>query len=70
MDRRYARSHGVYPTGGGQPSDTGTLNGLLVVECIDDAEEGVLHVIQGRSPEVGTVVKGRIDWLRRLNHMS
>ncbi len=32
-----------YPTGGGQPSDTGTLNGLLVVECIDDAEEGVLH---------------------------
>ncbi len=59
-----------YPTGGGQPSDTGTLNGLLVVECIDDAEEGVLHVIQGRSPEVGTVVKGRIDWLRRLNHIQ
>jgi alanyl-tRNA synthetase len=59
-----------YPTGGGQPSDTGTLNGLRVVECIDDAEEGVLHVIQGRAPEVGTVVKGRIDWLRRLDHMQ
>lgn len=58
-----------YPTGGGQPSDTGTLNGLRVVECIDDAE-GVLHVIQGRAPEVGTVVKGRIDWLRRLDHMQ
>ena len=24
-----------YPTGGGQPSDTGTLNGLRVVECIE-----------------------------------
>ncbi|MCM3905371.1 MAG: DHHA1 domain-containing protein [Pyrinomonadaceae bacterium] len=59
-----------YPTGGGQPSDTGTLNGLRVVECIDDTEEGVLHVIQGRAPEVGTVVKGRIDWLRRLDHMQ
>ena len=59
-----------YPTGGGQPSDTGTLNGLRVVECIDDAEEGVLHVIQGRAPEVGTPVKGRIDWLRRLDHMQ
>ncbi len=59
-----------YPTGGGQPSDTGTLNGLRVVECIDDAEAGVLHVIQGRAPEVGTVVKGRIDWLRRLDHMQ
>jgi alanyl-tRNA synthetase len=59
-----------YPTGGGQPSDTGTLNGLRVVECIDDEEEGVLHVIQGRAPEVGTVVKGRIDWLRRLDNMQ
>ncbi len=33
-------------------------------------EEGVLHVIQGRAPEVGTPVKGRIDWLRRLDHMQ
>ena len=59
-----------YPTGGGQPGDTGTLNGLRVVECIDDAQDGVLHVIQGRAPEVGTIVKGRIDWLRRLDHMQ
>ncbi len=29
-----------YPTGGGQPSDTGTLNGLRVVECIDDDGRG------------------------------
>ncbi|HET9789617.1 MAG TPA: alanyl-tRNA editing protein, partial [Pyrinomonadaceae bacterium] len=59
-----------YPTGGGQPSDTGTLNGLRVVECIDDEEDGVLHVIQGRAPDVGTLVKGRVDWLRRLDHMQ
>jgi alanyl-tRNA synthetase len=59
-----------YPTGGGQPSDTGTLNGLRVVECIDNEDEGVLHVIQGRPPEVGTTVSGRVDWLRRLDHMQ
>ena len=59
-----------YPTGGGQPSDTGTLNGLRVVECIDDEEDGVWHVIQGRAPEVGTIVRGRVDWLRRLDHMQ
>ena len=59
-----------YPTGGGQPSDTGTLDGLRVVECIDDAQESVLHVIQGRAPEVGAVVKGRVDWLRRLDHIQ
>src|SRR6266849_44038 len=59
-----------YPTGGGQPSDTGTLNGLRVVECIDDENDGVLHVIQGRPPEIGANVKGRVDWLRRLDHIQ
>jgi alanyl-tRNA synthetase len=59
-----------YPTGGGQPSDTGTLNGLRVVECIDDEDNGVLHVIQGRPPGIGTAVKGRVDWLRRLDHIQ
>ena len=59
-----------YPTGGGQPSDTGTLNGVRVVECIDDEDNGVLHVIQGRAPEVGATVQGRVDWPRRLDHMQ
>ena len=59
-----------YPTGGGQPSDTGTLNGERVLECIDDEENGVLHVIQGRAPEVGATVSGRIDWPRRLDHIQ
>src|SRR5882724_11094599 len=59
-----------YPTGGGQPSDTGTLDGNHVLECIDDEETGILHVIQGRPPEVGATVKGRIDWARRLDHIQ
>lgn len=59
-----------YPTGGGQPSDTGTLNNARVVECIDDEEKGVLHMIQGRAPDVGATVKGRVDWSRRLDHIQ
>src|SRR5882724_11865613 len=59
-----------YPTGGGQPSDTGTLNGLRVVECIDDGEKGVLHVVQGATPAIGAIVKGRVDWARRLDHIQ
>ena len=59
-----------YPTGGGQPSDTGMLDGNRVLECIDDEENGVVHVIQGRAPQVGTTVKGRIDWSRRLDHIQ
>lgn len=59
-----------YPTGGGQPSDTGTLNGLRVVECIDAGDGGVLHVVQGTAPARGATVQGRVDWARRLDHMQ
>jgi alanyl-tRNA synthetase len=59
-----------YPTGGGQPSDTGTLNGVRVVECIDDGDNGVLHVVQGATPARGALVHGRVDWSRRLDHMQ
>src|SRR3569832_700564 len=59
-----------YPTGGGQPSDTGTLNGARGVECIDDGDRGVLHVVQGTTPSLGEVVRGRVDWSRRLDHMQ
>lgn len=59
-----------YPTGGGQPSDTGLLNDARVVECIDAEDEGVLHVLQGRSLAVGEVVKGSVDWPRRLDHIQ
>ena len=59
-----------YPTGGGQPSDTGTINGLRVVECIDDENGGVLHVVQGAAPARGATVQGRVDWARRLDHMQ
>jgi alanyl-tRNA synthetase len=59
-----------YPTGGGQPSDTGTLDNTRVVECVEDEENGVLHVIQGQAPEVGAIVTGRVDWPRRLDHLQ
>ena len=58
-----------YPTGGGQPSDTGTLDGSRVVECVDDGEN-VLHVVQGTTPARGALVRGRIDWSRRLDHIQ
>jgi alanyl-tRNA synthetase len=59
-----------YPTGGGQPSDTGTLDGMRVEECIDDGDRGVIHVVQGVTPARDAVVRGRVDWARRLDHMQ
>jgi alanyl-tRNA synthetase len=59
-----------YPTGGGQPSDTGTLGAARVVECVEVEGAGVLHIIQGQPMEVGAVVAGHVDWPRRLDHIQ
>ena len=59
-----------YPTGGGQPSDTGFIGEARVVECIDEEASGVLHVVQGRTPKVGDLVRGHVDWPRRQDHMQ
>jgi alanyl-tRNA synthetase len=59
-----------YPTGGGQPGDTGTLDGMRVVECIDDGDRGVLHIVQGITPARDAIVRGRVDWPRRLDHIQ
>jgi alanyl-tRNA synthetase len=59
-----------YPTGGGQPHDTGTLALARVVDCIDREGEGVLHVVEGAPPEIGARVHCRVDWARRLEHIQ
>jgi alanyl-tRNA synthetase len=59
-----------YPTGGGQPNDTGTLGEARVVDCIDAEDDGVLHVVQGSVPQIGDMVHGKVDWLRRLDHIQ
>jgi alanyl-tRNA synthetase len=59
-----------YPTGGGQPTDTGTLGGARVVECVDEEGGGVLHVCEGELPAEGALIEGRVDWPRRLDHIQ
>ena len=53
-----------YPTGGGQPHDTGTL-GQAFVEDVRKEGNGVWHTLQGPVPAVGDSVHGVIDWERR-----
>lgn len=59
-----------YPTGGGQPNDTGVLGHARVVDCLEDEGAGVLHVLEGDAPEVGTRLRGRVDAARRRDHMQ
>jgi misacylated tRNA(Ala) deacylase len=54
-----------YPTGGGQPHDTGVLAGLQVVEVRKEGND-VWHRVEGSPlPSVGDTVDGDVDWDRR-----
>ncbi|MGK2930205.1 MAG: alanyl-tRNA editing protein, partial [Acidimicrobiales bacterium] len=55
-----------YPTGGGQPHDTGTLDGAPVSEVRKEGDV-VWHTLTGDGPlpAVGTQVRGELDWDRR-----
>lgn len=57
-----------YPTSGGQPHDTGTLNGIKVTDVLV-RDNQVFHVV-GQSFSVGESVVGTVDWERRFDHMQ
>ncbi len=73
LDRTY-----FYPTGGGQPSDRGTLgvpHGALA-DVVDVTKSGasVVHRLGGSAASraelaVGQEVEGTLDWVRRHRHM-
>jgi misacylated tRNA(Ala) deacylase len=64
-----------YPTGGGQPGDTGVLRWdggeAKVVDTVKADGGDVLHVLSsdGPRPAVGTAVHAVLDWDRRYRHM-
>lgn len=62
-----------YPTGGGQPNDTGSImSGDLSVRITDVRKEGddVIHVSDQNVPfKEGDNVHGVVDWARRYAHM-
>jgi misacylated tRNA(Ala) deacylase len=73
LDRTY-----FYPTGGGQPSDQGTLalpdGGAIDVVDVTRSGTSVVHRVRGPSAvvrrlAVGTEIEGTIDWDRRFRHM-
>jgi alanyl-tRNA synthetase len=61
-----------YPESGGQPWDTGTINGIPVIQVLEEGET-IFHVLE-RDPDpalrAGGSVAGRIDWPRRFDHMQ
>jgi misacylated tRNA(Ala) deacylase len=64
-----------YPTGGGQPGDTGSLRWdggeARIVDAVKADGADVLHVLAPGAPRpvIGTKLHTTLDWDRRLLHM-
>jgi len=59
-----------YPTGGGQPNDTGSLGEARVVDVFEDEANIIYHLVQAGSFEPGQTVSGVVDRGRRLDHLQ
>ncbi len=65
--RLYLNRSAFYPTSGGQLHDLGTINGVAILDVIDE-EDRLAHVLAEPLP-VGPI-RGLIDWQRRFDHMQ
>lgn len=57
-----------YPSSGGQPFDTGRLNGIAVTDAIDEDDGRIAHVLA--APVTAEQVHGEVNWPRRYDHMQ
>lgn len=60
----------LFPEGGGQPCDYGTINGQQVRSVLRKGSTAVHFVESTTGFEEGSEVRQRLDWPRRLDHMQ
>ena len=65
--RLYFDRTAFYPSSGGQPFDLGDVNGVRVVDVIDEGER-IAHVLS--APVTASAVRCRLDMARRRDHMQ
>ena len=58
-----------YPTGGGQPHDTGFINNLRVID-VEKVDDEIRHYIEGDINFLTDEIVGVLDWERRFDHMQ
>jgi alanyl-tRNA synthetase len=58
-----------YPTGGGQPHDIGSIEGIPVIN-VEEIDAEIRHYLDHPLPEGTDTVKCTVDWERRYDHMQ
>ncbi|MEP6834199.1 MAG: DHHA1 domain-containing protein [Gemmatimonas sp.] len=67
--RVYLDQTAFYPTSGGQPHDLGSINGVPLVDVVDE-DDRIAHVLAQPLPAGASSVDGMIDWTRRFDLMQ
>jgi alanyl-tRNA synthetase len=58
-----------YPTGGGQPFDTGKIHNVKVIN-VEEVDGEIRHYLEKPLSSTTNEVLGEIDWERRFDHMQ
>jgi Ser-tRNA(Ala) deacylase AlaX len=58
----------LFPEGGGQPCDKGTVGNLKCIQ-VENVNGSAVHVLEGGGLELGASVEVVVDWDRRNDHM-
>lgn len=67
--RLYLDRTAFYPTSGGQPHDLGTLDGIPIVDVVDEGGR-VAHLLATPAAADAEQVAGLVDWERRFDYMQ
>lgn len=58
-----------YPTGGGQPHDTGWINNIEIMD-VEKVNEEIRHYTLADVTSLNGEVHGKLNWTRRFDHMQ
>src|SRR5574337_522633 len=58
-----------YPTGGGQPHDTGWINDVEIID-VEKINEEIRHYTAADVSNISGEISGKLHWSRRFDHMQ
>lgn len=58
-----------YPTGGGQPHDTGWINDIEIID-VEKIDEEIRHYTNDVVSNISGEIFGKLNWARRFDHMQ
>jgi alanyl-tRNA synthetase len=58
-----------YPTGGGQPHDTGWIDSFEIID-VEKVDDEIRHYTYADVSNISEEISGKLNWIRRFDHMQ